>query len=308
MPDPYTILGVKRDASADDVKRAYRKLAKQWHPDHNTGNPKAASRFAEINSAYEIIGDEAKRRAFDRGEIDGDGKPRFTGNPYEQGSNAGGPGGFRFDFGAGGPFGGKQGDPRDIFSDLFRKFEHGGQDPFAGQARNAGAGRNAIPPGEDIELETAVPLDVIAAGGAHRVALPDGRSLEITIPRGASNGATIRLKGQGKPSPFGGRPGDARVTLRYLRHPRFTVDGQDLRTSVSVPIRDAVLGGAMRVPTLDGEVELTIPPWTSGGKMMRLKGKGLPGKDRTGDLYVTLDLDLGPHDPEMEGFFRRRMI
>ena len=310
MPDPYSTLGVKRDASAEEVKRAYRKLAKIWHPDHNKDNPKAKERFAEINSAYEIVGDDTKRKAFDRGEIDADGKPRFTGNPYEQ-AGAGGPGGQRYDFGFGGPFGGAggmKGDPRDIFSDLFRKFETGGPDPFAGQARPGGGqqrGRGSIPAGEDIAIEAAVSLETIATGGALRVSLPDQRSLEVKVPKGAANGSTMRLKEQGHPSPFGGRNGDVLITLRYQRHARFTVDGPDLRASVAVPIRDAILGGSLRVPTLDGEVELTIPLWTSGGKTLRLKGKGLPSKERQGDLFVTLDIDLGPHDAEVEGFFRR---
>jgi DnaJ-class molecular chaperone len=305
MADPYTVLGVKRDASADDIKRAYRKLAKTWHPDHNKDNPKAAARFSEINSAYEILGDEAKRRSFDHGQIDGEGKPKFTGNPFEGAGAGHGPGGFRFDFGTTGPFGGARGgDPRDMFSDLFRKFETGGADPFAGQ-RQAG-GRGSIPAGEDVALEAAVSLETVAAGGSLRVTLPDGRTLDVKVPVGAAHGATMRLKGQGLPSPFGGPPGDVLVTLRHQRHPRFRVDGADLHASVSVPIRDAVVGGSVRVPTLDGEVELTVPPWTSGGKMMRLKGKGLPSKDRQGDLYVTLDIDLGPHDAELEGFFRRR--
>jgi DnaJ-class molecular chaperone len=307
MADPYATLGVKREASAEEIKRAYRKLAKTWHPDHNKDNPKAAARFSEINSAYEILGDEAKRKSFDRGEIDGDGKPRFTGNPFEgAGAGAGGPGGFRYDFGTSGPFGGARGgDPRDIFSDLFRKFETGGPDPARGQARSQG-GRSPIPPGDDIALEAAVSLETIASGGTIRVTIYDGRSLEVKVPAGAANGSTMRLKGQGRPSHFGGANGDVLVTLRYQRHARFTADGVDLRVAVPVPIRDAVVGGALRVPTLDGEVELTIPAWTSGGKTLRLKGKGLPSKERQGDLYVTLDIDLGPHDPEMEGYFRRR--
>lgn len=307
MADPYTTLGVKREASADEIKRAYRKLAKTWHPDHNKDNPKAAGRFAEINAAYEILGDEEKRRSFDRGEIDGDGKPRFTGNPFEGANMGGGPGGFRFDFGTAGPFGGgRTGDPRDIFSDLFRKFETG-PDPAAQaraqQQRRPGGG---IPAGDDIALDALVPLETVAKGGTIRVSLPDLRALEVNVPQGAANGATMRLKGQGKPSPFGGAPGDALVTLRYQPHPRFTVDGPDLKAAVAVPIRDCVLGGAVRVPTLDGEVELTVPAWTSGGKTLRLKGKGLPSKERQGDLYISLDLDLGPHDPEIEGFFRRK--
>lgn len=304
MPDPYQVLGVKRDASAEDIKRAYRKLAKASHPDHNRGDVKAAARFAEANNAYEILGDEAKRKSFDRGEIDAEGKPRaaysdFSGGGPGFGGGAG-PGGFRFDFGHG-----PGGNPRDAFSDLFRQFEGGAQDPFAGQARR-GSGRSGPPPGEDISIETAIPLELVATGGAHRVSLPDGGAVEINVPKGIAAGATMRLKGRGRPSPFGAMPGDALVTIRYQRHPRFTVDGADLRVAVAVPIRDAVIGGSVRVPTLSGEAEMTVPPWTSGGKTMRMRGRGLPLKEGTGDLFVSLDVDLGAPDPEVEGFFRRR--
>ncbi len=297
MRDPYTVLGVKRDAGAEDIKRAFRRLAKTHHPDHNKDDPKAKERFAEVNAAYEILGDAVKKRAFDRGEIDAEGRPRAgAGMGFDPAGGAGGPGGFRFDFGSGGG----RADPRDMFSDLFRQFETPGRDePRASRA-------SPIPAGEDIELEAAIALEDVVAGGSRRITLPDGRAVEVNIPRGAANGATLRLRGQGYPSPFGGPNGDVRVTLRYQRHPRFMVDGQDLRLSVAVPIREAVLGGTIRVPTLQGEVEVTVPAWTSGGKTLRLRGKGLPGKDSAGDLLVSLDIDLGPPDPEMEGFFRRR--
>lgn len=308
MPDPYSVLGVKREASADEVKRAYRKLAKTWHPDRNAGNPKAQARFAEINSAYEIVGDEAKRKAYDRGEIDAEGKPRAAagsdfGAGFGPGQGGFGPGAFRFDFGTG-PFGGaRAGDPRDAFSDLFRKFEQ--------EAANQGAGRGrrAQPEpagGGDIEIESEVTLEEVAEGGPVRVSLPDGRVVEVKVPKGIAEGTTMRLKGQGRAGPMGGPKGDAMLTLRYARHPRFTVDGADLRVAVAVPLRDAILGGAVRVPTLSGEVEVSVPAWTSGGKLLRLKGRGLPLKERTGDLLVALDIDLGPHDAEIEGFFRRR--
>lgn len=310
MRDPYTVLGVKRDASADEVKRAFRKLAKASHPDYNKTDPKAQERFSEINSAYEILGDEAKRKAFDRGEIDADGKPRATMNAgFDPAGFGGGPGGFRFDFGSGGPSGGGRGDPRDIFSDLFRQFEGGGKEAPRGGFAGGHAGghrRSSIPPGEDVELEAAITLEEVASGVTKRVMLPDHRTVEVKVPQGVANGATMRLKGQGQASPFGGASGDALVTLRYIRHNLFTVDGADLKVSVAVPIRDAVLGGSLRVPTLQGAVEVTVPAWTSGGKTLRLRGKGLPAKDRTGDLFVTLEIDLGAPDPELEGFFRRK--
>ncbi|MCZ8260708.1 MAG: J domain-containing protein [Beijerinckiaceae bacterium] len=297
MRDPYAVLGVNRDAGAEEIKRAFRRLAKAHHPDHNKNDPRAKERFAEINSAYEILGDAGKKRAFDRGEIDAEGRPRAgAGMGFDPAAGAGGPGAFRFDFGAGSG----RADPRDMFSDIFRQFET----PGRGESRSGRA--SPIPAGEDIELEAAITLEDVLSGGSRRITLPDGRTVEVNIPKGAANGATLRLRGQGLSSPFGGPNGDVRVTLRYQRHPRFVVDGQDLRIAVAVPIREAVLGGAIRVPTLQGEVEVTVPAWTSGGKTLRLRGKGLPGKDAAGDLFVSLDIDLGPPDPEMEGFFRRR--
>lgn len=297
MRDPYAVLGVARGADAEEIKKAFRRLAKQFHPDRNKNDPKAQERFSEVNSAYEILGDDAKRRAFDRGEIDAEGKPRATMHGFEQAGS--GPGGFRFDFGSGG-----RSDPRDIFSDLFSKFDVGGGKGHGGPHRGGHSG--TVPSGEDIETEIAVPLEHVARGGAVRVTLGGGRTVEVKVPQGVANGKVMRLKGQGNPSPFGGPAGDALITLRYAKHTQFTVEGADLRAQIPVPIRDAVLGGEIRVPTLEGEVSMTVPPWTSGGKTLRLRGKGLPLNDREGDLYVTLQIDLGPHDPEVEGFFRRK--
>jgi DnaJ-class molecular chaperone len=334
VADPYTILGVKRDASGEEVKRAFRRLAKAHHPDKNKDDPKAQDRFSELNSAYEILGDPAKRKAFDRGEIDAQGKPRHPGFGGEGASSAsargfpgsgfpgsgfpGGGQGFRFDFGAGNPFSKSGGDPRDAFSDLFRQFETGaspganpgaksGSKPGPNPGANPGAGRRGAPPaGEDVMLDVAVPLEEVAKGGSVRVNLPDGRVLEVNVPQGMAHGAMMRLKGQGHPSPFGGPNGDARLSMLYARHPRFQVEGAVLRVSVSVPLADAVLGGIIRVPTLTGELEVTVPPWTSGGKILRLRAKGLPLKDRVGDLMVTLDLDLGAPDLELEALMKRK--
>lgn len=308
MRDPYSVLGVKRDASADEIKRAFRRLAKAYHPDRKSEDPKAQERFGEANTAYEILGDPTKRKAFDRGEIDAEGKPRAPMHPgFDPAGFGAGQSGFRFDTGAGSPFGsGGRGDPRDIFSDLFRQFESGGQSAAHGGYAGAGAKRSTIPPGEDAALDALVTLEEVATGSTRRITLPDGRTVEVTIPKGVMNGTTMRLKGQGHPSPFGGPNGDCLVTMRYARHARFVVDGQDLRASVPVPLRDAVLGGSVRVPTLQGEVEVTVPAWTSGGKTLRLRGKGLPAKDKTGDLFITLEISLGTQDAELEAFFRRK--
>lgn len=316
MADPYSVLGVKRDADADEIKRAYRRLAKANHPDRNREDPKAQDKFARLNAAYEILGDENKRRAFDRGEIDGEGKPRssgfsgFNANDFERTGFGAGSGGMKYQFhsNSNGPFsasgfGGRPGgDPRDIFSDLFRQF-----DPNAG-THNASSNQARPSPatGQDVTLTVDVPLETVATGGAIQVDLPDGRAVEVKIPQGIAHGATMRLKGQGKAGERGGIKGDALLTIRYARHARFFVDGADIRVAIPFPIRDAVLGGTARVPTLNGDVEITIPAWTSGGKIFRLRGKGLPHKDRTGDLLVTLDLDLGKPDDALEVFFRSR--
>ncbi len=338
MRDPYTVLGVARDAGSEDIKRAFRKLAKQYHPDHNKSDSKAQERFSQINTAYEILGDAQKRKAFDRGEIDGEGKPRGFGPSGGDPRAAGGPGagGFQFDFGAGGPFGGG-GKGTDFFSDIFRKFDQQARDPRQGSggqgagrqgtsrqgaggqgaesgsgpwgdARNAGRAGRSAPIGEDLTIESAVSLEEVATGGTRKVTLPDGRQIELRIPAGIANGAVLRLKGQGYPSPFGGAAGDVLVTLRFARHPRFTVEGQDLRIHVRVSLKEAVLGGKVIVPTLEGEVEMAVPAWTSGGKTLRLRGKGLPHKDQRGDLYAYLDIDLGPHDPALEAFLRAQVV
>jgi DnaJ-class molecular chaperone len=298
MRDPYEVLGTPRTASEAEIKKAYRKLAKQFHPDRNPNDAKAAARFSEATTAYEILGDAEKRKQFDRGEIDAEGKPRFRG--FE---GAGfDPRGFE---GMGGARGATA---EDIFRTFEQSFRTGagsrstGPDPadLFGQMfgnRRGGPQRGGMTPGEDIALELHVRLEEVVSGGRRRLALPTGKEVEVTIPRGVGDGQTIRLTGQGHASPGVGRPGDVLLTVRYQPHDRFQLDGRNLKVRVSLPLPDAVLGGAVRVPTLDGEVELTVPAWTSGGRTMRLKGKGLPprgGQDpgTAGDLYVTFDVAL----------------
>lgn len=299
MRDPYDILGVKRDADADAVKKAFRKLAKKFHPDQNKDDPKAKEKFAEANSAYEILGDEVKRGQFDRGEIDAEGKPKAQGfggwNGF--GGQAGGARGgragargdeaFEFHFGGGGsPFGGGAG-ASDIFSELFGAAAGGGR-----------ARTRQTPKGEDVTASVAVPLLEAVKGGKVQVFLPTGRTLEVSIPAGIEDGKSIRLRGQGHPSAYGGEPGDALVTVRIAPHPLFRVDGRDLRADLPVTLYEAVLGGKVDVPTLDGRVELTIPPHSNGGRTLRLRGKGMPGAT-PGDLYVSLKIVL-PEAPDAE--------
>jgi DnaJ-class molecular chaperone len=280
MRDPYSVLGVSKTASLAEIKKAFRKLAKQYHPDQNK-DEKAAAKFAEINSAYEIVGDEKKRAQFDRGEIDAEGKPRFQG--FE---NAGGPGGFgrgdaggfEFNFGRGGasPGGGFAGGG---FDDILSEM-------FGGRAQRGGGSRGAAPRGEDIQVTGQIPFTIWALGGKARVELGPGRAVDASIPAGIAPGKTIRLRGQGEPSPFGGEPGDALITVAVAPHEIFRAEGKNVRVDVNVTIYEAALGGKVRVPTLDGSVDLTLPKGTNGLRSFRLKGKGVQGKGDAGDLIV----------------------
>jgi DnaJ-class molecular chaperone len=291
MRDPYTVLGVAKTADAAEIKKAFRKLAKKYHPDQSS-DPKAKERFAEVSAAYEIVGDEKKRGAFDRGEIDAEGKPRFQGF---EGFGAGGPGfarrsqgggfeGFEFNFGGGGRpgQGGGHFDPSDLFGDLFG----------ASRRANTQQSRN-LPRGEDVTAQVTVDLLDAVRGAKTVVTLPTGRKLETSIPAGIEDGKQIRLKGQGQPSSFGGEPGDALVTVKIAKHPFLRVDGHDLRLDLPLTLYEAVLGGKVNVPTLDGKVELNIPAGSNGGRTLRLRGKGLPvAKGSAGDLLVTLRIIL----------------
>jgi DnaJ-class molecular chaperone len=289
--DPYDVLGVPKTASAAEIKSAFRKLAKRYHPDQSK-EPRAKERFAEVGSAYEILGDEKKRKAFDHGEIDAEGKPRapqFEGFGFGRGPG-GGRGDFRnfgFDFGAGG-FSAESGsiDP-DILSELF----------------GAGRGRARSSParGEDVAVSVAVPLETIAHGGSIRVALPTGKTLDVAVPLGVEEGKSIRLRGQGHPGRRGGSPGDVLVTIRYAPHPHFKVEGRDLRLDLPITLYEAVLGGRVRAPTLGGEVEVSVAPGANAGRVLRLRGKGLPasGDQPAGDLLAQLRIVL-PSEPDEE--------
>jgi DnaJ-class molecular chaperone len=307
MRDPYEILGVSKGASETDIKSAYRRLAKKLHPDANKHDPKAASRFAELNAAYEIVGDDKKRKAFDSGEIDAEGKPRFRG--YEGfGAQPGGGGGFHpgggahfetfsygpdgFQRGGGGGGGGAGGAG---FEDILRGM-------FGGATRGARGGRGfgaqfepedftAPATGQDLLASLTISLPEAAKGTKTRVHLPTGKDVEVKIPAGLTSGQQIRLKGQGWPSATG-KPGDALITVNVAAHPVFTPDGADLRLELPITLYEAALGGKVRVPTLDGALELTIPSGTSSGRTFRLKGKGLKSKGGAGDLLATVRIVL----------------
>ncbi len=302
MRDPYVILGVPKTASAAEIKKAFRGLAKAFHPDQSK-DPRAKERFSEANSAYEILGDEKKRAAFDRGEIDAEGKPRapqyaggFSGNPGRRASGAQ-PGFEHFEFNFGGsPFG--RGGPNlnnaDIFADLF-----GGAGPgAAGMGANPG---RAQARGADVQAEVTISLAESVRGTRTRVTLPGGRVLDVAVPAGIAAGQQIRLKGQGQTSPRGAEAGDALITIRVASHPSLKVEGRDLRLDLPVTLYEAVLGGKVTAPTLDGSVELTLPPNSSGTKILRLRGKGLPAQGNlpAGDLLVAPRIVL-PDSPGSE--------
>jgi DnaJ-class molecular chaperone len=301
MRDPYEVLGVNRTASEAEVKSAYRKLAKKHHPDQNAKDPKAKEKFAEINSAYEIVGDKAKRGPFDRGEIGADGKPRFQGFEGFEGFNQRGgerPGGgartFRWSTGGDG----NSSSPDDILGDIFGSFGRGG---------SARARAQQPPRGENVIATAAITLEQLAHGEKARVDLPTGRTVEVLIPPGTKSGKIIRLKGQGHPSLLGGEAGDALVTVQIVPHPVFRAEGETLRADVPVMLDEAVLGAKVRVPTLEGPVTMNIPSRSSAGRTHRLKGKGLPNaRGGRGDLLVTLRIMLPDGgDAELEALMKK---
>ncbi|MEH3116090.1 MAG: DnaJ domain-containing protein [Methylorubrum populi] len=309
MRNPYDVLGVPKGAGEAEIKKAFRKLAKAYHPDSNKDS-KAAERFAEANTAYEILGDKEKRAQFDRGEIDAEGKPRATGFEGFSGFG-GGRGGGGFDFegftqrrgGAGGA--GPGGIGEDFISHIFGEaFRAGG----AGPAGAGGFGRGGPSRGEDVAAELGVTLEQVAGEEKMRIGLPGGRDVDVMIPKGVVDGQTIRLRGLGGPGGPRAEPGDALLTIRIQPHPLFEVEGADLRTTVDLPLEDAVLGGLLRVPTLTGAVEMKVPAMTGSGRTFRLRGKGLPKKDGTrGDLFATTAVALpAGEDAALTDYARRR--
>ena len=303
MRDPYEVLGVPRSATAAAIKSAFRKLAKKHHPDSNKGDPKAAERFAEINTANEILGDEDKRKQFDRGEIDAEGKPRFQGFSGGDPRGRAGPGGFEsYTFRSGGGAGGGGGGGfEDILNSMFGgaagRGARGGS-PFEFEAGGVGVDL-------DINAALTISLEDAVNGAEKRVRLPTGKELNVKIPAGVIAGQQIRLKGQGETAP-GHRPGDVLISVSIAPHPFFKVDGSDLRVDLPIALYEAVLGGKVRVPTLGGAVELSIPKNTSSGRTFRLKGKGLPKSGGSGDLLVTTKIVLPDgNDSELEQLMQK---
>jgi len=295
----YDELGVSRTASEEEITRAFRKLAKLYHPDLHPGDKKAEEKFKRISAAYEILSDKTKRARYDRGEIDEEGRERvFAGGGFHPGAGAGQ---TRFEFGGVGGI-----NFEDILGDLFGTRRRSGRasgpfgggpftgGPFGGAFSSAFGGAT----GEDVKVTTEVDFLTAARGGTRRVILPDGSAVDVTIPAGTADGTVLRLKGKGRPGPAG--PGDALVEVKVTPHPRFERKGLDIVVDQPVPLAIAVKGGKVRVPTLDGEVALSVPPRTSSGTMLRLKGKGI--KDartgQQGDQLVRVLIEL-PKEPEL---------
>jgi DnaJ-class molecular chaperone len=301
--DLYQRLGVQRGASEADIKKAYRSLAKQLHPDRNKDNPNAAKRFGEITQAYDLLSDKDKRGRYDRGEIDEDGNPK---SPFGSGfggySNAGGgppgggPGFENFNFG-----GADAGDISDLFEGLFGGGAAGrgrGGGPFGGGFRQRGRGPQK---GGDVAYRLKIPFIDAVALKPQRITLGDGKTIDLKLPRGLEDGTRIRLSGKGEDAP-GGR-GDALVTIEIAPHRFFTREGNNIRLNLPVTLKEAVLGAKVKVPTPEGAVMLTIPKGTTSGKVLRLKDRGFTAKDgKRGDQLVSVEIDVPAHDPALQKF------
>jgi DnaJ-class molecular chaperone len=295
--DPYKELGVSRSASADDIRKAFRKLAKELHPDRNPGDKKAEERFKRLSAAFDLLGDEQKRKRFDAGEIDADGHEIFRG--FGGGARPGaGAGGFQQGFGGGGHgFGGRfEGVDLD---EIFEMFGARGAGAGAGGPGAGAAGRGA-----DVRSRMEIDLEDAVRGAVKRVSFPDGRTLDVTIPKGATDGQVMRLKGQGAQG-RGGAAGDALVELVVRPHPIFRREGADLHMDVPISVPDAVLGGKVEAPTPDGPVALNVPKGSNSGAVLRLKGRGAADlrTGRRGDLFAKLVVTLPDRsDPKLDAF------
>ena len=294
--DPYKELGVARSASADDIRRAFRKLAKQLHPDQNPGDKASEERFKRVSAAFDILGDVEKRKKFDAGEIDADGRESargFSGDPFARG--AGRAGGFDSGGFSGGPFGGAQFEGVDL-NDIL-----GGV--FGGRGGGARGGFGGPSKGADVRAKLDIDLEDAITGGTKRIAFSDGRTIDVNIPKGASEGQVLRLRGQGSPGAAGA--GDALIELAIRPHPVFRREGDTLVMDLPISVPDAVLGAKVEAQTPEGAVSLTVPKGSNSGSTLRLKGRGLPlpGGAGRGDLLARLLIMLpdGP-DPELEKF------
>jgi DnaJ-class molecular chaperone len=292
--DPYSVLGVARGASEADVKKAYRKLAKELHPDRNQDNPKAAERFAQITNAYDLLNDKDKRAKFDRGEIDADGNPTA---PFGFGGGRGAGGQYR-PTGAGGgfDFGNDASDFGDIFEGLFGRSTGG---------FTSGFNRRSAPPprGADVAYRLRVSFEDAAALKPQRITLSDGKTIDLKLPAGVESGRQMRLAGKGEQGPGGA--GDAIVTIDIQPHRFFRQDGDNVLLDLPVTLSEAVLGGKVKVPTVEGPVMLNVPAGSTSGRVLRLKGRGFHRRDgERGDQLVTLMVDVPDDDPDLAAFVK----
>ncbi|MEL3889601.1 J domain-containing protein [Ferrovibrio sp. MS7] len=306
MRDPYSILGVGRSASPEEIKKAYRKLAKELHPDRNPNNPRIEERFKEVSAAYDIVGDPEKRGKFDRGEIDATGQARASGfgaggfgggfrrGPGGSGAGAGGFGGQRGPFGGAGTGGFDQQSGEDFLDEIFGTMRRGPRGPGAG----AGARRGPVPErGADRHYTIEIGFVDSARGCKRRVTMPGGKQLDVAIPAGIGDGQPIRLKGQGEEGKLGGAAGDAIIEVKLQPHEFFTRQGDDVHVELPITVDEAVLGAKIAVPTVDGMVAVSVPKGTSSGTSLRLKGRGMPRRDgQRGDQYIKLKIVL-PEKP-----------
>jgi len=305
--NPYVVLGVAPTASDSDIRSAFRKLAKKFHPDRNPDDKKAEDKFKEISAAFDVLGDTERRRKFDRGEIDEDGRDKA--HPFRQ-WNTGGNAGGNARAGGYGPGGGPGGGPgagasfedlSDIFSDLFGARRAG--------ARHAGAqGAHRAVRGQDMRYRMEVDFLEAVAGAKKRVTMPDGRTLDLAIPAGLEDGQTLRLRGQGARGPAGGPAGDVYVEVKVAPHEIFERRGDDIHVEAPISLSEAVLGGKITAPTIAGDVSVSIPKNASSGTVLRLRGRGVKrGKSgAAGDQYVKLKIVLPEtRDKELEAFVKR---
>jgi len=299
MADLYSKLGVTKGADEAEIKKAYRKLAKELHPDRNQDNPKAAERFADLTSAYDLLSDRDKRAQYDRGEIDEQGNPR---GPFGFGGRGGG--GFRPGGGGGGgfEFSGDGADFGDIFEGIFGRSRGAGAGGRRGGFGGFGTQGGGMPvKGADIAYRLAVPFEDAAALKPQRITLSSGKTIDVKLPNGVETGTQMRLAGQGEVGPGGN--GDAIITLDIRPHRFFKRDDDDVRLDLPIALDEAVEGGKVKVPTVDGAVMLGIPRGTSSGKTLRLKGKGFHRKDGSrGDQLVTVIIDIPADDAELQAF------
>jgi DnaJ-class molecular chaperone len=290
---PYEILGVKPTASADEIRKAYRKLAKQFHPDLNPGNPEAEARFKAIAAAYDLLSDPETRARYDRGEIDETGaeRPRYSYRPHAEGAE-----GWRYQ-----PQG--EMDLSDL-EDLFAAFGSAGRTRRGRSAAGFGEGFRAR--GLDRNFTLTVEFTDAAKGDKKRLSLSPDEWLDVTIPAGIEDGQILRLRGKGSPGVGGGEAGDALIEVHVAPHPLFKRDGDDIRIELPISLAEAVSGARIAVPTVTGPVTMTIPKGSDTGAVLRLRGKGIQRRTEPGDQYVSLKVVIGqPKDPELAKFIER---